>query len=336
MFERIFIVAEAGSNHNGDLNTALELVRRAKDAGADAVKFQSYTLDDLFSSPHYEKALNITDSSWKQKIEHLSFKPEWNRPISEEAHRVGIHYFSTPFSVEAVETLDPYVPFYKISSGDITHITLLRAVAEKKRGIFISTGASTLEEIDRAVDLFRSFDPAFICIMHCVMLYPPPDNLLNLRFIDTLKRRYNLPVGFSDHTTGSDAALVCVGKEIASIEKHFTLDCTMEGADHKNSLDPAEFKRFVEKIRTGEKICGDEKRNVSAQEARERIFARRGVYAARDILRGEKLAPGKLRFLRPKTGIGSEEIDALINRRTAVKIEKGAAVDLSMLEPDSI
>jgi len=330
MFERIFIVAEAGSNHNGDLDTALELVRKAKDAGADAVKFQNFTPDDLFSSPHYEKALNITGSSWKEKIEHLSFKPEWNLPISEEAHRAGIHYFSTPFSVEAVETLEPYVPFYKISSGDITHITLLKAVAEKKKGVFISTGASTIDEIDRAVHLIRSFDPPFICIMHCVMLYPPPDNLLNLRFIDMLKRRYDLPVGFSDHTAGTDAAIVCVGKGIAAIEKHFTLDSTQEGADHRNSLDPAEFKIYADRIRTGEKMCGDEKRDVSALEARERIFARRGVYAAKDILRGEKLSLEKLRFLRPNISIGAEEIDSLLNRRAAVEIKKGAALDTSM------
>jgi len=331
MFERIFIVAEAGSNHNGDLDTALELVRKAKDAGADAVKFQNFTLDDLFSPPHYEKALNITDSSWKTKIKHLSFKPEWNRPVSEEAHRVGIHYFSTPFSVEAVETLEPYVPFYKISSGDITHITLLKAVAEKKKGVFISTGASTMDEIDRAVHLIRSFDPPFICIMHCVMLYPPPDALLNLRFIDMLKRRYDLPVGFSDHTAGTDAAIVCVGKGIAAIEKHFTLDSTQEGADHRNSLDPTEFKIYADRIRIGEKMCGDEKRDVSTLEARERIFARRGVYAAKDILRGEKLSLEKLRFLRPNIGIGAEEIDSLLNRRAAVEIKKGAALDTSML-----
>ncbi len=335
MFEKVFIVAEAGSNHNGNLDTALKMVKSAKDTGADAIKFQSFTLKGLFSTLHYAKALNISDSTWINKIEHISFKPGWIRPISEEATRVGIHWFSTPFSVKAVAMLDPFVPFYKISSGDITHTTLLRAIAETKKGIFISTGASTLHEIDRAVQLLASYHPPFICIMHCVMLYPPPDRLLNLDFIDTLKSRYKLPIGFSDHTMESEASIICIGKGIAAIEKHFTLNSTQEGQDHRNSLDPPHFKQFVERIRTGEKMSGSKKREVSPREARERVFARRGVYAARNITRGEKFTLRKLSFLRPNTGIGAEEVDTLLCMRAATDIKKGTALDASMLKPSA-
>ncbi len=334
MFEKVLIVAEAGSNHNGDLDTALELIKSAKDAGADAIKFQSFTLNDLFSPSHYEQALNIPDSTWMKNIERLSFKPDWIRPISEEALLAGIPWFSTPFSEKAVQVLDPYVPFYKISSGDITHTTLLRAVARTQKGIFISTGASTLHEIDRAVELLASYQPPFICIMHCVMLYPPPDSLLNLNFIDTLKARHKIPVGFSDHTIGSEASLVCLGKGISAIEKHFTLDRAQEGLDHKNSLDPVQFKQFVEKIRTGEKMAGSAKKELSVMEARERVFARRGIYAATNIGCGEKFTLKKLRFLRPNTGIGAEEIDRLLDMRAAVDIKKETALDSSMIEPE--
>jgi N,N'-diacetyllegionaminate synthase len=331
MFEKVYIIAEAGSNHNGDLETALQLVRTAKECGADAIKFQSFTLQGLFSPPHYEQVLDM-HASWKEQINRISFKPAWIQPINVEAQRVGIRWFATPFSVPAVEMLAPHVPFFKISSGDLTFTYLIRAVAAKQKGVFISTGAATLHEIDRALEILAPYRLPFVCIMHCVMLYPPPVSSLNLNFIDTLKTRYGFPIGLSDHTKGYEASLVCLGKGIAAVEKHFTLDSTRDGADHKNSLDPEQFGQFVQVIRTGEKMAGTGKKKVSKKEARERIFARRGIYTATAIKQGEQFTREKLRFLRPNTGIGADCIDSVLGSRAAEDIEEGAVLKESMIE----
>ena len=247
MFEKVFIIAEAGSNHNGDLKTAIELVHRAGESGADAVKFQDFTLQSLFSATHYEQALGLKDKGWRLAVEQLSMKPEWHDTLASAAQTAGIHYFSTPFSMEAVDSLDDFVPFYKVASGDITHSSLLVKIASKGKGVFLSTGASRLDEIEAAVEILDRRDLPFICIMHCIMLYPPPDESLHLNFIDTLGSRFDRTIGFSDHSLDAEASIIAVSKGVRAVEKHFTLDSEQSGADHHNSLDPMGFKEFVRK-----------------------------------------------------------------------------------------
>ncbi len=333
MFEKVLIIAEAGSNHNGDLGIAIELVRTAGEAGADAIKFQSFTLSSLFSPSHYEKALGLNDPGWKEAVVRCSFKPEWHADIAEAARKARIAYFATPFSPEAVDILDEYVPFYKVASGDITYIPLLKKIAEKHKGVFISTGASRLAEIDRAVRVLEPYRLPFICIMHCVMLYPPGHHLLHLNFIDTLKLRYSYPVGFSDHTTGMDAALVAVGKGIRALEKHFTLNKHQEGHDHQNSLEPDELHQLVERVRRCESMLGRAERPIYSNEARERVYARRGIYAGEDLKRGEKITIDRLHFLRPNTAIGAEEVDRVLGRVLSRDVASGTPLDYTMFEP---
>lgn len=330
MFEKVFIIAEASSNHNGDIDTALKLVQGAKEAGADAVKFQDYTLDSLFSPVHYEQALGLERSGWRDDIHRLTFKPDWHRAVAREAARTGILYFSTPFSREAVDQLDPFVPFFKVSSGDITFIPLLEKIGEKKKGVFISTGASYIEEIDRAVRLLQGFDLPFICVMHCIMVYPAPLERLNLNFIDKLKMRYDIPVGFSDHSPGTDAAAVAVGKGVQAIEKHFTLDKRQEGADHGNSLDPKEFAKLVHRVRRAETMLGPTEREIQEKEKPERIYARRGVYTSVHIKKGEEITSNKISFLRPNISIGAERIVDIIGKKVNRDIEPGTPLDLKM------
>ncbi len=332
MFESLFIVAEAGSNHNGDLDTAIKMVRRAKESGADAIKFQNYTLSSLFSPGHYEGTLKLRDKKWRKRIEHLSVKQEWHRALASTAQEAGIHYFSTPFSLEAVDSLDDFVPFYKIASGDITFLPLLEKVGRKGKGVFLSTGASSLDEIETAVRLLEHFDLPFICIMHCIMLYPPPDEGLHLNFIDTLKERFKHPIGFSDHTLDSDAATIAAGKGVSAIEKHFTLDCTQDGADHRNSLDPEGFRKMAERIRRCEIMLGSPERPIGEIEARERVFARRGVYTKENLKRGERVSPRLVSYLRPKLGIGAEEFGSLKNRRLNTDVSKGTPLEQGMFE----
>lgn len=331
MFEKIFIVAEAGSNHNGSLDTAVELVKRAKEADADAIKFQDFSLDSLFSPEYYEKSIGLKNSIWQKEIDMYTFKPEWHEIISEEAKKSDIIYFSTPFSLDAVNTLDRYVPFYKIASGDITFIPLLEKVSKKGKGVFISTGASYLEEIDNAIRILSQYNIPFICLMHCIMLYPAPPFSINLNFIDTLKERYNLPVGLSDHTLGIDASLLAVGKGIKAIEKHFTLNKNQQGSDHRNSLDPDEFALLVKKVRLYEKMLGKSERVISERESKERIYARRGIYAKKNLKKGERLTPEKVDLLRPNISVGAEKIKDLMNKILITDVRKGAPIEYSMV-----
>jgi N,N'-diacetyllegionaminate synthase len=332
MFESVFIVAEAGSNHNGNLDTAVEMVKRAAQVGADAIKFQDFTLSSLFEPDAYESTLGLSTHKWRHTIDRLSVKPGWHRVLAHAAGEAGIHYFSTPFSIAAVDELDEFVPFYKIASGDITHIPLLRRVAQTGKGIFLSTGGSRLDEIDQAVQEIKGYSPAFICILHCIMRYPPPDEALHLNFIDSLKGRFDYPIGFSDHTIRPEAATLAVAKGARVIEKHFTLDREQAGADHSSSMDPGGFGEMVALIRRCENMLGDAARPLSDEESRERIFARRGIYAARDLKRSESIDLGAVDFLRPNIGIGSEQFDRLKNLELATDVKKGEPLTWSMFD----
>ncbi len=332
MFKKIFLIAEAGSNHNGDLDTAVELVRQAALAGADAVKFQCYSLNSLFAPEHYETALKLRDGRWKDEIQKYTFQPDWHKVIAAEAERSGIAYFTTPFSPDCVDHIDPFVPFYKIASCDITFSYLLKKVGSKRKGVFLSTGASYLKEIDRAVKTLSAFSLPFICIMHCIAIYPAPHDTLNLRFIETLKNRYSLPVGFSDHSKGIDAAIFAAGAGAVAIEKHFTLDKTQEGADHKNSLNPDEFKCLVEKIRLFEKTIGSARKTITPREAAERVYARRGIYSKQALKKGTRLTYDNICFLRPNVSLGAECIDDIIGRKLTMDVPKKHPIDLSMID----
>jgi sialic acid synthase SpsE len=332
MFDQIFIVAEAGSNHNGDLDTAVELVQRAAEAGADAIKFQDFSLDALFAPEHYERALGLKNHDWQRHIENVSVRREWHDALSRAAVDSGIHYFSTPFSFDAIERLDRFVPFYKIASGDITHLELIEHVARQGKGVFLSTGGAYMAEIEKAVSIVEKYDVPFLCIMHCIMLYPPPDEAMHLRFIDTLRDRFDHPIGFSDHSLDGEAACMALAKGVRVIEKHFTLDRNQEGSDHALALDPPGLKRFVLRLRRCEVLLGSRDRPVSGPEARERVFARRGIYAARDLHAGDILNRENICFLRPNIGIGAEDFDGLKNRGLTTDVTKGTPLSRDMFE----
>jgi N,N'-diacetyllegionaminate synthase len=329
---RVFIVAEAGSNHNGKLETALELVRQAARCGADAVKFQNYTLESLLSPSHYAKTLGLNGSAWQEQVRDLSFKTQWHGAIFEEAKRNDIVYFTTPFSTGIVDAVDRYVPFYKIASGDITFYPLLKKIASTGKGVILSTGASSLQEIEAAIRVLHGHELPFCCLMHCIMLYPPSDEQMDLNFIHTLAERFRLPVGFSDHSPGTEAALCAVAKGAWIIEKHFTLDKKQAGADHRNSLECGEFAELVRKIRSCERMLGSAHRTITDREAMERVYARRSLYAARDVKKGTSIEAEDLFCLRPNIAVGAERIDEVIGRKTKRDIGQLEPIDFSMLE----
>ncbi len=318
-----FVIAEAGVNHNGDPELAKELVRQAAKSGADAVKFQIFHAEKLVEkgTPEYElfRRHELPKSVWKE--------------IAREAEKEGIIFMATPFDLEAVELLEDIgVLAYKIASGDITNFELISEVARKWKPVFLSTGGATLPEIASALESIYGEENDRVVLLHCVSCYPVPDDQVNLRAINDLWEHFFLPVGFSDHTLGMEAALVAVAIGASVIEKHFTLDKSLPGPDHIHSLTPEEFSEMVKKIRKIEKMLGNGRKEPMPCETEFRIKGRRGLKAAIDIPAGTIIERGMLVALRPRYGIGVEEMVNVLGRRTKRSLVKGESIRWEDLE----
>ena len=246
--ETPFIIAEIGNNHNGNVNTAKELIKTAKEAGADAVKFQVKNIEKSFSKELLDSTYVNENSFGKTYREHkmaLEFSEEQMKELYDFASKMNIICFSTPFDIDSVDMLERIGnPIYKISSFHVTDLKLIEYVCQRKKPIIISTGMSTIEEIDKAVELIKKFTKDFI-IMHCVSCYPTEDKDVNLNIISTLKNRYNCPIGYSGHERGIAITASTVLLGCCVIERHFTLDRTMKGPDHASSVEPIGLNDIV-------------------------------------------------------------------------------------------
>ncbi len=318
---RAFIIAEAGLNHNGDFDTALALIKKARECGADAVKFQTFHAKKLISSnvPVYKKSSGGPQSQL-ERFEMLEFSSEQWSQLSQASKDEGIYFLSTPFDKESVDMLDPLVEAYKVSSGDITNCILLRYIAKKGRKVIVSTGASDLNEIDKVFDIFAHDK---IILLHCVSLYPTPVDKVNLLSIKFLKDRYNCPVGYSDHTIGSDISLAAVTMGADIIEKHFTLSKDQKGGDHALSADPDELKELISTIRKIETSIGNYSKDIIEEERAVRQLIRRGLVAGTQMSEGHLLKETDLMPLRPLKGIPVECADEYIGKKLVHNIEKG-------------
>ncbi|MFY9300359.1 MAG: N-acetylneuraminate synthase family protein [Candidatus Nitrosotenuis sp.] len=310
-----FIVAEAGINHNGNVRIAKKMISSAKDCGADAIKFQTFRAHDLASkSSKYFKIFE------KVEIDYADLGE-----LSDHAKREGIIFFSTPFSEEAVDVLaDLRVPAFKIASGDITHIPLIRYVASKKKPVIISTGMSNFAEIDLAVRAIKSQKNDKIVIMHSVTSYPTPPSDANLRVINTLEHRYKYPIGYSDNGEGVLVPVIAVSLGARMIEKHFTLSKKLKGPDHYFSADPNELSMLVRQIRETEKILGDGKKIPQHSELENIQHARRSIVATADIKKGSKITSNNIAVKRPGTGIMPLNFHKVIgsSARRSIKIDQ--------------
>jgi len=299
------IIAEAGINHNGDMDIARKLIEAAHYAGADYIKFQSYVPEKLYikSDPGYEEC-----KKW-----HLTFDQQ--AELKKYCDEVGIKFLSTPFDEESVDFLcELGVDYLKIPSGEMTNLPLLEYIVEKKKPVILSTGAATHDEIVDAVVLLGT-KPELPVIMHCVSLYPAPYNALNLRFIHTLQHTFvDYPIGYSDHSIGGRAAIVAVARGAVMIEKHITLDRTMDGPDHESSMEPGQFAKLVKKIRETEEVLGDWWKDISEAELAARDQARRSIVTSRPIEEGERFTLDNLATKRPGTGISPMEINDVIGK----------------------
>ncbi|MXR19079.1 N-acetylneuraminate synthase family protein [Halobacterium bonnevillei] len=328
--DETFVIAEAGSNHNGDFETAKELIDRGAEAGVDAVKFQVFAADDLYVENSGTDEDLAEDQSIHDVISTLELPRKWIPELHEHCERRDVLFLATPFDQRAIELLDEHIPAYKIASSSITHLAFLERIAETGKPIIMSTGAHELAEVKTAVQTLREAGATDVALFHCVSSYPTPINRINVRAIDTLRETFSVPVGLSDHTTDPVIApAAAVSRGAAILEKHFTLDRSMEGPDHSFALEPAELAEMVDAVRKTENALGDGNIGVQEIEAHTYEVARRSVHATRDIAEGETLTKEKVAVLRPgkqDKGAPPADYDDLLGRTAKAPIEKDAGI----------
>jgi N-acetylneuraminate synthase len=316
-----YIIAEVGSNHNGDMNLCRELIDAAADAGAHAVKFQSWTDTSLIAEEEYGHNTEYSDKkkhfgSLREMVTAYQLTASQHLEAHAHCRDRGIAFCSTPFSMEEVDLLESLsVPFFKIASMDIVHLPLLKYVARKQRPVLISTGMATLAEIERAVETVRAEGNEQIVLLHCISIYPPEYETIHLRNMATLQQAFDVPVGFSDHTLGTAIPLAAIALGACVIEKHFTLDQNMAGWDHAISADPEQLRTVVAEGRNIFTALGGSGRMVVTAEMEKRKKFRRSLVTRRKLDRGYMLTEADLDAKRPGTGIAPDEIAYVIGRR---------------------
>lgn len=316
-----YIIAEIGVNHEGSMDLALELIEQANRGGADAVKFQSYKASTLAAknSPSYwDTKKESTTSQYALFKKYDSFSPEDYQQLAEFCNKIGIDFVSTPFDDDAIEFLDPLVPFYKIASADLTNVPFLRKIANKRKPVVLSTGASTLGEIDSAVNVLEMAGCDEIVLLHCILNYPTPDASAHLKMIKGLGRAFPRHlIGYSDHTLPDDSMTPLLTAHLLGaivLEKHFTHDKTLEGNDHYHAMDETDLTRFVYLAKKTHKLLGpsDHKAPISSEDL-SRKNARRSIVLAHDLKAGHKLSAEDLTYKRPAHGISPIHWDQVLN-----------------------
>lgn len=313
-----YIIAEIGANHNGDMKLCRQLIAAAHECGVDAVKFQSWSATSLIGQAEFARNTKYAKNgapSLKEAVDRYQLTADQHREVGAFCRELGVTFFSSCFSraeVNLLETLD--VPAYKIASMDVNHLPLLEYVAATGKPVLLSTGMATLGEVERAVELLRR-NRVPVILLHCVSIYPPAAELVNLRTMATWSAAFDVPVGFSDHTLGCAIPLAAVALGACVLEKHFTLDHSLEGWDHAVSADPAEMRALVSGSRAVFAALGSASRRVGPDEIAKRAVFRRRMVAARALRRGESVTSADVEFKRPGTGIGPDELRYVIGRR---------------------
>jgi N-acetylneuraminate synthase/N,N'-diacetyllegionaminate synthase len=321
-----FVIAEAGVNHNGDLDLARRLVDCAAEAGADAVKFQSFQADQL-CSPLAEKAAyqkKATDPLESQlaMLRRLELSPDAHRALRRHCEERRILFLSSPFDPASVDLLCSLgVPAFKLGSGEVTNAPLLAYAARQGKPILLSTGMSYLGEVEEALGVLGAAGASQVALFHCVSAYPADPGDANLRAMSTMAAAFHVPVGFSDHTPGLEVALAAVASGASLLEKHFTLDKSLPGPDHAASLEPSELRALVRGVRIVEQALGSPRKAPTAAELPTRTLVRRSLAAASHLPAGTELGPEHLTSLRPATGISAHLLAHVLGRKTRRALE---------------
>ena len=338
---RVYVIAEAGVNHNGNVDLAKKLIDAAKAAGADAVKFQTFTVDEIVTEhagqAEYQKENTGKAESQASMLKKLALSHEDFKELKQYAGEQKIEFLSTPFSIPDADFLQSIrVAAFKVSSGDLTNIPFLKHLASFKKPILISTGMATLAKVEDAVNALGVSD---IIVLQCTSEYPAPRSHANLRVIETFKKEFGVPIGYSDHTEGMDAAVYAASLGAALIEKHFTLDRTLPGPDHKASLEPQELKAMIEKIRgtkigsisVPEEVLGSAEKKPSAEESVTAKLVRKGVAARSDIKKGETLTDANIFIARPEGPVPPKEWDSVLGKKAVRDIARGTSLSWDMI-----
>lgn len=333
-----FVIAEAGVNHNGDLDRALEMVRVAADAGADAIKFQTFRSEALASrfAPKAEyQAQNTGDGrSQLEMLKELELSPEAFHQVKQACDEAGILFLSTPFEEESARFLDELgVAAFKVGSGELTNLPLLETLARTGRPLILSTGMGTFEEVAEAVQAVRGAGNPPLALLHCLSMYPAPCNEYNLRAMGTMEAAFGVPVGLSDHTLGWEVTLAAVALGAAVLEKHFTLDRELPGPDHRASLEPSELAEMIAQLRRVESALGDGAKRPMPSEMNTRAVARKSIVAARALPVGHVVALEDLAIKRPGEGISPARLRALPGRVLARGLQEDEAFMWDALAP---
>lgn len=306
--KHIFVIAEAGVNHNGSLELARELVDKAKEAGADCIKFQTFIPERLVThiapKAQYQCRNLNNDSSQLEMLRKLSLPFDAFEKLKEYCTQMGIMFLSTPFDSESIDFLDSLeMQIWKIPSGELTNMPYLEKLAKTKKPVILSTGMSTLDEIYAAIYVLKQNGSTEMSLLHCTTEYPAPFHEVNLRAMHTMMQEFSLPVGYSDHTPGITIPIAAAAMGAKIIEKHFTLDRTMEGPDHRASLEPGELKTMVEAIKQVEAAMGDGVKKPSESELKNMDIARKSIVAKKKIHVGEIFTEENITTKRPGNGI---------------------------------
>jgi len=331
--EPTYFIADIAANHDGELERAVALIHRAAEAGADAAKFQHFRAPKIVSKFGFETGPQLShQSKWKRSVfevyQAASVPWDWTKTLKRACDDAGIHFFSSPYDLEAVDMLEPYVPAYKIGSGDITWIEALEHIASKGKPVLLATGASNMDEVERAVSAILAINPKLL-LMQCNTNYT--GSVENFRFVKlnvlgTFAEMYpQLVLGLSDHTPGHAAVLGAVALGARAIEKHFTDDRSREGPDHPFSLDPAAWREMVDRTRELEYALGDGIKIVEPNETDTVVIQRRCLRAARDLQSGTTLEKGDLEALRPapRDGIFPYEEESTLGRKLRRDLKQG-------------
>ena len=308
----VFVIAEIGPNHNGCLDTARSLIRAAAAAGADAVKFQRYAAERLVHGGLLTMAhVRGTHRTQRERMKSLEFTQDEWRELAGLAGACGVAFLASAFDEGSADALEELVPAFKVASGDLTHLPLIRHVAGKGKPVIISTGMASVAEIDTALALVPR---ERVALLHCVSRYPTPPGASNLRSIPFLADRFGMPVGYSDHTVGTRACFAAVALGAVVIEKHFTLDKTQTPGDHPLSAEPDELADLVTGVREIEPMLGVHDKVPDEAELGMRQAMRRSIYARRDLAAGTRLTADDLVIMRPETGLSPSRLDDLLGR----------------------
>ncbi len=328
----VYIIAEAGVNHNGSFNLACKLVDAAKDAGVDCIKFQTFKSKNLVSGSaqkaEYQKE-TTGDGSQVDMLKKLELSYDEFIKLKEYCDKVGICFLSTPFDFESIDFLNSLdMPFWKIPSGEVTNYPYLVALAKTGRSVVMSTGMCEMKEIEEAISVLKEHGITDIKLLHCNTEYPTPFTDVNLRAMQTIKAAFGLEVGYSDHTKGIEVPIAAAALGATVIEKHFTLDCNMEGPDHKASLEPNELKAMVDGIRHIEMALGSGNKTPSESERKNIAVARKSIVAKKAIKAGAELTEDNITTKRPGTGINPMRWNEVIGTKAVRDFEEDELIEL--------